>query len=289
MPLVQEPTLATLRSELASDLGFGTVGVANVLKTRLNSFLARSQQDLWDRFDFPLLLQVWAPTLASGARWLDYPDGDPGAWAGTTAYTADQLRRPTSANGLQYRVTTAGTSAGSEPTWPTAHGGTVVDGTVTWTCVGPVFACDPERIAEIRVIHATTQRAMLVEGIDYVHDSVRDSATYPRRFERRERLEIWPVADQAYTVEIEGYPQLLAFSADTDRCTIPNRLLFSVALARAKKSYRHPDANDAQAEANAMLQRLRARAHGAKRYGAASFRGTSAAPRSRPVLVGGDF
>lgn len=59
---------------------------------------------------------------------------NPGAWAATTAYSLTNFRRPTVANGYRYECTTAGTSAGSEPTWPTTPGGTVVDGTVTWTC-----------------------------------------------------------------------------------------------------------------------------------------------------------
>lgn len=56
-------------------------------------------------------------------------------WAATTAYSLENLRRPLAArNGYYYEVTTAGTSGGTEPTWPTTVGNTVVDGTVTWTC-----------------------------------------------------------------------------------------------------------------------------------------------------------
>lgn len=73
---------------------------------------------------------------------IEYTDGtikhsyldDPGAWAATTAYSLGNFRRPTTVNGFRYEVTTAGTSGGSEPTWPTTPGNTVVDGTVTWTC-----------------------------------------------------------------------------------------------------------------------------------------------------------
>ena len=58
------------------------------------------------------------------------------AWAASTAYTLGNYRRPTTANSLYYEVTTAGTSAASEPTWPTTIGTTVTDGTVVWTCRG---------------------------------------------------------------------------------------------------------------------------------------------------------
>jgi hypothetical protein len=57
-------------------------------------------------------------------------------WSGTIAYNAGEIRRPTVANGFVYRVAVAGTSSVTQPTWPTVIGQTVVDGGVTWTCVG---------------------------------------------------------------------------------------------------------------------------------------------------------
>ncbi len=56
-----------------------------------------------------------------------------GKWAASTAYTTSDYVIPTTANGRLYKCTTAGTSAGSEPTWPTTVGGTVSDGTAVWT------------------------------------------------------------------------------------------------------------------------------------------------------------
>lgn len=59
------------------------------------------------------------------------------AWAATTAYALGAVKVPTVANGRWYIATVAGTSAGSQPTWPT-NLGTVVDGTVTWRDLGPI-------------------------------------------------------------------------------------------------------------------------------------------------------
>ena len=57
------------------------------------------------------------------------------AWTASTVMTAGDFRRPVSANGRRYYAS-AGTTSGTEPTWPTAYGATVVDGSVTWTCDG---------------------------------------------------------------------------------------------------------------------------------------------------------
>lgn len=57
----------------------------------------------------------------------------PGVWVASTALSLSAYRSPVILNGLLYKVTTAGTTGATEPTWPTTIGGTVVDGTVTWT------------------------------------------------------------------------------------------------------------------------------------------------------------
>ena len=59
------------------------------------------------------------------------------AWVGSTNYTIGNRVVPTVANGYYYEVTTdAGSSSGTQPTWPISIGTTVVDGGITWTCMG---------------------------------------------------------------------------------------------------------------------------------------------------------
>ena len=64
------------------------------------------------------------------------------AWGATTATSVnDRILRSTGVGaelttGLYMRCTTAGTTAGSEPTWNTTVGSTTTDGTVTWTTMG---------------------------------------------------------------------------------------------------------------------------------------------------------
>jgi hypothetical protein len=61
------------------------------------------------------------------------------SWVASTTYAANTIRRPTQANrnGFCYKVTAGGGGAagGSEPTWPTEVGVTVIDGALTWTCL----------------------------------------------------------------------------------------------------------------------------------------------------------
>jgi len=55
------------------------------------------------------------------------------AWAQSTAYSAGDIVRPTTANDHLYVCTTAGTASTEEPSWPTTARATVADGGVTWT------------------------------------------------------------------------------------------------------------------------------------------------------------
>lgn len=64
----------------------------------------------------------------SGACKLNFRSRSVGTWAGGRTYAVGDS---VYANGKNYDCTTAGTSAGTAPTWPTS--GTVTDGTAVWT------------------------------------------------------------------------------------------------------------------------------------------------------------
>ncbi len=57
-------------------------------------------------------------------------------WGGTHPHNA--VPTAANANGYWFEATTAGVSGTTEPAWPNAIGQTVVDNTVTWTCMGKV-------------------------------------------------------------------------------------------------------------------------------------------------------
>ena len=64
------------------------------------------------------------------------------AWAASTAYSVGNVVRATTlqATGLVFRCTVAGTSAATQPAWPTDIGSTIVDGGVTWQAISSVYA-----------------------------------------------------------------------------------------------------------------------------------------------------
>ena len=63
------------------------------------------------------------------------------AWASSTSYAVGAIVRATSiqATGLVFRCTVAGTSASTQPAWPTDIGSTIADNTVTWTAISSVY------------------------------------------------------------------------------------------------------------------------------------------------------
>jgi hypothetical protein len=76
-------------------------------------------------------------------------------WTSGSFYPVGDYVIPTIPSLYIYRCDASGISAGSEPTWPTIIGNTVVDGTVTWSCVQGNVVSSPftesEEIESIRI------------------------------------------------------------------------------------------------------------------------------------------
>ena len=85
------------------------------------------------------------------------------AWAASTAYSVGNIRRATTqqASGLVFKCTTAGTSASSQPAWPTDVDSTITDNTVVWTAISSVYAdlasFEPDTIIELFELHPTLE------------------------------------------------------------------------------------------------------------------------------------
>lgn len=76
-------------------------------------------------------------------------------WQASTAYVVGDIVAATTtpATGLVFRCTVAGTSASTEPAWPTDIGSTIVDSGVTWAAISSVYeelsALGPNAIIEL--------------------------------------------------------------------------------------------------------------------------------------------
>lgn len=80
-----------------------------------------------------------SPAAGSAKEWICTTAGGWGsAWQAVHIYTNHEVVAPTSPNGYVYEMVSynSGTSAGSEPTWPTTPGDTVSDNGMTWKNVG---------------------------------------------------------------------------------------------------------------------------------------------------------
>ena len=81
------------------------------------------------------------------------------AWAASTAFSVGDIRRASTeqASGLFFRCTTAGTSASSEPSWPTDIGSTITDNTCVWTAIASAYEelakLNPSAIIELFEVH----------------------------------------------------------------------------------------------------------------------------------------
>ena len=81
------------------------------------------------------------------------------AWAASTSFSVGDIRRATTeqASGLFFRCTTAGTSASSEPSWPTDAGSTITDNTCVWTAIASAYEelskLNPSAIIELFEVH----------------------------------------------------------------------------------------------------------------------------------------
>lgn len=85
-------------------------------------------------------------------------------WAAGTAYAYGATVQPTARNGHLYRVTRAGTSASTEPSWGTADYGTTSDGTVIWQEAGP----DAAELYDVRRATWEAYRLKLTKAQNYL-------------------------------------------------------------------------------------------------------------------------
>jgi len=268
-----EQTLGQLRNRLMIRLGYAAQVASPPpgMTEELNDFLQDAQEQLYGRHSDLRTERWWAWQLSEGQRFYDTPIdctkalnfrkitwagiSDNGgtflqSWQATTPYTLGQMILAVTYNGeLWFEVTTAGTTGASEPIWPTTVGGTVVDGTVTFTA----RAAGSQTWFPIR------------QGINPL-DYGSPSPGYPTHFELREFIEVWPAPSKPLVLWIKGHLGLKRFTEDDDYSTVDSNTVFLFALALAKASRGQPDANNYAQMATRSVSNIVASGHGIRRY-----------------------
>lgn len=266
-------TLAQLRADMMALLGFAAMAASPPpgMSALLTLWLQLAQSQQYYRYSCLRTERWWGWQLSEGKRFYDVPIdctkalnfrritgayiADNGGipilpWQSTTAFALnDYVHALGNARDLVFKVTTAGTTSGTEPTWPTEAGDTVVDGTVTFTATLP-----PD-----------TSWHPLRQGIDPLCFTSMDQSM-PSNFEVREYLEVWPPPEQPYVVWLKGHMGLRRFTEDADECTIDHEIVLLYAAAMGKAHYRQPDANNYAQMTARMSAELTNASHGITRY-----------------------
>lgn len=107
----------------------------------------------------------------------------------------------------------------------------------------------------------------MTEGVDWQHDNYSSPNQRPLRYEIRDQLEVWPPSDRTtYTLRYEYVRKIGEFETDDDRATVDDTLVLLHALATGKGHYGQKDFNIVLAQANLLIQNMRAKNHGNRRY-----------------------
>jgi hypothetical protein len=122
--------------------------------------------------------------------------------------------------------------------------------------------CNPERIKALSILNGNVWGPPLRKGIHPELYTTQNNGGPPYRWEPYEQIELWPRANQEYSLRIFYVKNLDPLSLDSHRTTIDSDLVYTLALADAKAHYRHPDAPSFQTRAEAMLSRLKAKSWG---------------------------
>lgn len=94
-----------------------------------------------------------------------------------------------------------------------------------------------------------------------------DITGWPTHYEVRQCIELWPAPDATEgTLLVRGRFKATAFSADADRCGVPDDMVYLLALANAKAHYRQPDANNYVQQMETLLDNLVGGTHGTRKY-----------------------
>jgi hypothetical protein len=145
------------------------------------------------------------------------------------------------------------------------------------------LTANPDRIKAISVLSGSVWSPPVPKGIAPQLYTTQDNKSSPQRWEPYEQIEVWPKADQVYSLRIFFIKALERFEQDQDRATIDDTLIATVAKGTLKAHYRQPDAAVYQDTAKTLLLTLKAKSWGQSVFRTNDF--TEEEPMAKPVVV----
>lgn len=126
---------------------------------------------------------------------------------------------------------------------------------------------DPANVLSVWVVRGDSWREQLFQGITERQRELTDMRDVPERYDTLNgQMELWPIPGGQYDVIVEYTASPGRFEQDSDRPTVPGRLVFLYALAQAKAHYRHPDAAVAGEAFKALFGKFKSDQHENRRY-----------------------
>jgi len=126
---------------------------------------------------------------------------------------------------------------------------------------------DPGRVASMWIIASPNLRHPLTQGITENDRSLSDMRGQPEKYDTLNgQIELFPIPEQDYGLLVEYTASDHRFDRPSDRCAVPDSLVFQHALAAAKAHYRQPDAQVSASTFQNMLGKEKMRQRENRRY-----------------------
>lgn len=130
---------------------------------------------------------------------------------------------------------------------------------------------DPGMVKAVYIRRGELLSDPLPQGITEAHRELAENWSEPTRYDTTNgQIELAPTPDQSYDLVVEYTPVMGRFDRQSDRPSVPHRLVFLYALANAKAHYRHPDAQASATTFQNMLTKAKVRNKENRRYFAGS-------------------
>ncbi len=259
-------TLMQLREDLADQSGIPTIEAHDApMRYTLNSQLKRAQEFLYQQYKWEDMYRFWQILTTAQVSFYPIVAAPTRAWAPTTNFVIKDVIF----DGANYQMAQqTGLSGLVVPIWATQINVSTQDSGTAWICLGSTPPPSPG-IREISGVWLIYNNAWLPvdEGIDpRAYTLVANM--YPHRYARRQSnlIELWPVPDNVYDIQVGGYQMLAQFKNDADVTTLDDEVVLLYAIAKTKAALSKPDAGVAMQEALTYLRALRAKNHGNQRF-----------------------